>query len=108
MLPGSFGSLLFMKRKVLIVLCFFSIAVLSGLAQQGVGEVKSFNWDIALMLTPYGIAKNLGGEPTYLTPYFHKTMKYFAVQSPLFYPYLIFHCLLASFAFFYFCRGKKS
>lgn len=70
------------KSIVYFGFIFTSIAILSQISGFAVGNVKSFNWDIALMLTPYGIVQNVLLNETYLTPYYFQTQTAAPLESP--------------------------
>ena len=64
-----------MKSKILKVMAALAIAnffLLSHFSKYRFDDLQSYNWDIALMLTPYGIIKNLFiSADSYLAPYYN-------------------------------------
>lgn len=72
--------------------------LLSHFSKYRFDDLQSYNWDIALMLTPYGILKNLFViADSYLAPYYHV-----GVQLPpehSFFPVVLFIVLQVIFSF---------
>lgn len=86
------------RQLILLGLCFFcQLFFLSYLSGHQITKVKSLNWDIVLMLTPWGIIKNQILTETYLTPYYKQALTFQNVQSGYFYPVLILHLLVTLF-----------
>ena len=91
-----------MKNKFIGVTAAFAVTnflLLSHFSQYRFDELLSFNWDIALMLTPFGIAKNLiftSGH--YLVPYYHQPVQLPPGHS--FFPTLLFIAIQIALSFY--------
>ncbi|MGE4134039.1 MAG: hypothetical protein AB7F86_20550 [Bdellovibrionales bacterium] len=56
---------------VALIALFLGLTALSIRSGYSIHDVESMNWDIALMLSPYGFIKNLVWEANhYLAPYY--------------------------------------
>lgn len=94
-------------KTTLYLIFVISLALLSHISGFKIGAVKSFNWDIALMLTPYGIIKNTLLSETYLTSYYDLVQKAQPLENavPL-YILLILNTALGLLALHQFLRSK--
>ena len=76
--------------KVAALTAATNFTLLSHLSDYRFDRLGSFNWDIALMLTPWGIVKNLIVDSgVYLAPYYHV-----GVEVPAGYPWAILTALV--------------
>lgn len=96
------------KFKTAASLAAVHFLLLGLLANYRFDQVKSFNWDIALMLTPQGLCKNLVFESDhYLAPYYSKM-----IQLPPdhhFFPFVLLigsQILLSTFALCFFRKSR--
>lgn len=63
-------------HKIVAVMAATNFLWISHVSGYRFDNLLSFNWDIALMLTPYGIVKNLIIDPSsYLHPYYFERIQ---------------------------------
>lgn len=98
-----------MSYRRVAILAALNFLALSHFSNFRFDQVKSFNWDIALMLTPYGIIKNIYLENShYLKPYYFKVMEIPETYS--FFPVFLFIVVQWGLSFYLLenLKGNKS
>lgn len=95
-------------KKPIYFSLLLTLALLSHFSKFKIGAVRSFNWDIALMLTPYGILKNKVLSDTYLTPYYSLAQQSQPIDDlTLLYFAMIANTVVGLTALYFFIRSER-
>jgi hypothetical protein len=95
------------RNQVAAILAVTNFFLLSHFSRYRFDQLQSYNWDIALMLTPFGIIKNFfASADYYLKPYYDVTVQLPAGHS--FFPVSFFIVGQVVLSFYWLESSRKS